>query len=240
MRKYPLLILIAFVAGCATAGVERVEQFKPATKIVPLSLMGNNLKIWYVGTTIFQNADREIDVTAWQIDNYIEMMAAQLLQDGGKVTMTPINTDRARKIVGTYVQDLWTNEPLVQGGPESLISLAKEASAEFVLVIGPSLYGDPFFGTIHPITGYGIYQRSFFTKRAINYLTMKVVLFDAKDGKWVARTRVNPSGPRSDSVWMDSENLTLTQADETSTKSSIKQLIEKGLRECFMQLKLIP
>jgi hypothetical protein len=241
MRKYISLILIGFVTGCVTAGVERIEQLEPATKVVLLSLMGDKLAMHYAGTTIFQYASRDIDVTTWQIDKHTESVAVRLLHDGGKVTVTSTDTERARKMAGALTGDLWTGAPKLQGGTESVTNLAKEAGADFVLVVGPSLHGDPFFETMLPIGGYGIYQRSIlFYDRAINYVTMRTVLFDGRNGEEVARTRCYLSAPRSDSDWMERGNLNLTQADEPRTRSSIEQLIERGLRECFLRLKLVP
>ena len=76
---------------------------------------------------------------------------------------------------------------------------AKDAGADYVLLVGPSQPGDPFFGTNQSISGYGIYQRSvFMSRRGINFLTIRVALLDGKTGAEIARTYGNPSSPRAE------------------------------------------
>lgn len=239
MRKFARVLLLLLVSGCATVGVENVEQLKPGTKIVPLSLMGDTLAIRHIGTTVFQNERRDLAVPQWQIDKYTEAVALRVIRDGGKFIGELIDTEEARKNAGKLGIDFWTSGSVVQGGPESIIKLAKDARADYVLVIGPSPIGDPFFGTNQGFSGYGIGQRSVFNlKRGLNYLTMRVALLDGKDGKEVARARGFLSSPRGQPDWMDSENLSLSVSNATGTKSSIESLIDSVLRKGLLDLKL--
>jgi hypothetical protein len=240
MRAILLLIVVALVSGCATVGVERVEQLKSGTTIAPLSLMRDSLGIRHVGTTIIQNERRDLDVAQWRIDEYTEVTVARLIRDGQKFSVIPADTNEARKKAGELGSDFWIGGPVLQGGSGSVTEFAKDVGADCVLVVGPIKLEDPFFGTNQSFSGYGIYQRSVLGfKRAINYLTMRLVLFDGKSGAEVARTHDHLSAPRSDADWMESEKLALTESNATSTKSGIEQLIERMLKKGLTELKLV-
>src|SRR3954468_13467387 len=55
-------VMVVVLSGCATVGVEQIEQLKPGTAVVPLSLLGDTLAIRHVGTTVFQNERRDLRV----------------------------------------------------------------------------------------------------------------------------------------------------------------------------------
>ena len=233
-----LLSLVLF--GCATGGVEKVEQLKPGTKIIPLSLMGDKLAIRHIGTTVLQNESRDLDTPSWGIDKYVEATAARAILQGARFSAIVADSAQARKSVGKLGQDFWTSAAVVEGGQESVVSLAKDAGADYVLVLGPSQIGDPFFGTNQRFSGYGIAQRSFMgMKRGINFLTMRLVLLDGRDGREVARTQSYLGSPRARSDWIEGENLPLSESNATTTKVSIESLVDRMLGKGLADLKLI-
>lgn len=239
MAKFVGILLSLFLFGCATVGVEKVEQIKPGTKIVPLSFMGDKLAILHIGTTMFQNERRDVELPLWQIDKYTEAAAARAIREAGRFSAEPVDTATARIGAGKLGYGSWTNTAVFEGGTESVTRLAKNAGAEYVLVFGPTQLGDPFFGTNQAFSGYGIGQRSFLgLERAVNYLTMRVVLLDAKDGKEVARTHGFLSSPRETADWMESGNLSLSESNAATTKLSIESLIDAVLRKGLRDLKL--
>lgn len=243
MKRIIALLLMIFLTGCATVGVEQVEKMQAGTKVVPLSLLGNILAIRHVGTTVFQNEWRDLDVSDWQIDNFSEAAAARIIRDGHKFVAIEAETKEARANAGKLVTDFWTSKVGLQNGPDSVIKLATMTGADYILIIGPVQIGDPFFGTNQSFSGYGIYQRSIFSsKNAVNYLAMQVALLDGKTGAEVARARGNLSAHRyrSENNWMPSENLVPSEANAQETKAGIKSLIESELRIALANLKLAP
>ena len=235
-----LLSLLLF--GCAAVGVQKVEQLKPGTTIVPLSLMGDKLAIFHIGTTAFQNYLRHLEFPSWQIDAYAEAAAASAIRQGSIFSVPRTDTATARKSAGTLSFNAWTSAISIEGGPESITRLARDSGAEYVLVIGPSQMRDNIFGTEQPFSGYGILQRSFLgLERAVNYLTMQVVLFDGIDGKEVARMLgFHLNSPRAAEDWLESKNSSLTESNANTTRLAIESLIEKGLTKSLTELKLIP
>lgn len=235
-----LVVLLGLLTGCTTMGVERVSKLQANSKIVTLSLMGGTLAIRHIGTTIFQNEKNDLDVTNWQIDAYSESKAAQLVRGGGRFAVIDAKTDEARKAVGGLDTDLWTSGATIKGGAGSIVTFANNAGAEYVLVLGPAQLGDPFFGTNQAFSGYGIYQRSmFWSKKAVNYLTMRIVLFDGKTGEEIARTHGFISSPRPENEWMESDKLIPDGINSLNTRNAITQLIDNTLRKGVAELKLV-
>lgn len=241
MRRILAFLGIALLSGCATVGIEKIEQLKPGTSIVPISLMGETLAIRHVGTTVFQNAHRDVTVADWQLDKYTESSASKVVGDGKRFQAIVAETKDARAGAGKLGSDFWTGKVTLQGGTESLTKLAKDAGADYVLVLGPLQLGDPFFGTNQRISGYGVYQRAVFgSRRAINFLTMRIVLLDGKSGAEVARTHGYLSSPRTEVSWMDSNNLDLSADNNQDTRTAIQGLIDAVLRKALAELKLSP
>ena len=239
MRTWVALVVALSIAGCATTGVERVEQLKPGTRVAALAVLGDTLAIRHVGTTVFQNEKRDVNVPQWQIDRYAETSAARLVGASGRFKVITADTTDARKRAGRTTTGFFSG-PHLEGGPQSIAGFAKQAGADYVLVIAPSpLGGDPFMGTNQSFTGYGIYQRSSFgMRRSLNFLTMRIVLHDGRTGEEIARTHDHASSPRGDTLWMDSSNLALTDANAAATKAAIEQLIEATLKKNLARLKL--
>jgi hypothetical protein len=238
-RTGTLITAVALLAGCAI-GVERVQQLPSGTKILPVSLMGSRLAVRYVGTTAFQNARRDLDVPAWQIDEYAEAAIRRSVGGSGKFAVIAGDAAKARTAMGSFGVDRWTGVSKVEGGPESVIALARETRADLILVAGPFEVRDPFYQTNQSFSGYGIYQRSVFgLQRGIDYVTMRLVLFDGKTGAELARTTYGVlSAPRLESDWLGSVDLALSQANESRTRASIEQLIGELVRQGAADLKL--
>jgi hypothetical protein len=231
MRALLPLILAAALGGCATVGDEKVEQLKSDSAIAPVSLMGDAFALRQVGTTMFQNEKRDIDVAAWGIDRHAESLAGQLVK--GKFRVAQADTENVRKTVRLQ-EDFWTGANKIKGGAGPLATFAEQSKADYVLLIAPGSMGDPFMGSNQNISGYGIYQRSFMgLKRSMNFITLRAILLEGKSGEEVARTQCAVSAPRED--WIEPTSVTQPSDD---TRAGIQKLLEDGLRKCLASLKL--
>lgn len=236
LRNLLLMIPVALVTGCTTVGADRVA--KPKT-IAPISLMGNTLSIRLTGPT-FKDEHREIDVSQWDIDQYTENTAAQLIRDGQKFRVVNIERVNGLEKSIKFKSWSWTNGPTLQGGSGSIRNLAKNVGADYILVIAPYSRMDPFLQTSEYLSGYGIYQNSTLEmKRAINYVMAGIILFDGSTGDEVAKTKVPISLPRSAADWMEGDKLALIENNAKYSKSAIKQLIENMLNIDLIQLRIV-
>jgi hypothetical protein len=246
MIKLKILFLMSLVVltGCGTVGVKRVENIAAGTSIAPISLMGNTLVINHVGTTIFSNNSVNVDAAEWKIVEQTEETAVRLINDGKKFQSKRIYGIQNRKKAQVHADDFSTSSSYRpqennEYDSEVIRDLARESGADYVLVIKPGHFGDPFFGTNQYLSGYGIYQRSFLgINRAINYAMIAIGLFDGKNGEEVANTHGYLSSKRSESDWINAGNMTLTTSNEESTKTNIKKLIDDLLRKHLEKLKI--
>ena len=238
-RWHLAIVLLTFVSGCATVGTERVEQLKVGSKIVPLSLMGDTLAVRHVGTIVFENARGDMRVPGWEIDRYLENLAARLLRDNPKVSVVAAQTADARRFAGKTSTDFWTSQIKLEGGTRIVTELAQRTGADYVLVVAESSIGDPFFRTNQSFSGYGIYQRHILNQQhGIHFVTMRVALLDGKTGAEVSRTQSYGSAPRAASDWMERDALKLSADSEKTARSGIEQVMEAVMRKCLTELKL--
>lgn len=235
MRILPLF-LGAALAGCSTVGADKL---KPGLTLAPVSVMGDALTLRNVGGDAFHDYRTDIDVAHWRIDRHAESVAGRVVGENGKFRIAQADTEQLRKTVRRE-ESLWTGGPRIEAASGPLTAFAKQSAADYVLLIGPASMGDPFMGTHEPLSGYGIYQRSFRVyqpafagvKRAVSFLTMKVTLLDGRSGAAVAHTQCALSAPRAQT--QTSRNI---QPDE-GTRAEIEKLFEGTLRKCLAGLKL--
>jgi len=179
-------------------------------------------------------------VTNWNIDQQIEDDASNLIQSGGKfVVVKPASADHRGKF-GVPVKSLWSGAIDLEHMKEGAQSVARASGADLVFVIREAEYGDPFFGTNQEFSGYGIYQRSiFFSNKAINFVTMNVIVFDGKTGESIAGTRQFIKGAREASDWIAGEDLIVSKENEAKTKTNIFLLVQDLLKKSLIELKAI-
>ncbi len=220
-------------------GVDRVQRLAPGSKIVVLSLLGDKLAIRYVGTTVFNNRQHDADVSDWRIDQYAQSEANEIINISGKFIAIDANTEQARQAAGSLVSNSFTGSVKVEGGTASIVQLAQATGAQYVLMLGPSFMGDPYFGTNQFFSGYGIYERVLMSsKNAINFLTLRVALFDGRSGAEIARTESFLGSSRTGPDWMESFDLELTDENSRNTKDSVVAMIVKLLHKELLELKL--
>lgn len=240
MRAFLILAISFVLSACATVGTERVAKLDSNARIAPLSLMGTTLSIRGIGTTVFQNARAVAEVPDWEIDKHAESVTAKVLADFKRLAVLHPDTSRFHSTIKPIVGSIAVGTKF-ESGADSIVVFAKEANADVVLVLLPIVYGDPYFGTNQAFSGYGIYERGFLgTKNAVNYVTMRVAVFDGKTGEEIARTSGYISDRRPASDWMEFENLVMSDQNRTTTQQSINRLIGELLTRLLSDMKLGP
>lgn len=237
VRLLIALTVVTLMSACATVGTERTAQLKSGTSIATLSLMGDTLPIRVVGTTVFQNKKAEVKVPEWQIDSYTELVAGRLIRADGRFKVVQADTADAHAIMPKLTSIAGGTE--FEGGNEIVVAFGRNAGTDLVLVVVPALYGDPYFGTNQSFSGYGVYQRSFlWAKNAVNFLTMRVALFDGKSGEEIARTSGYISSRRPSEAWMEPDNLVMGEENSLATKQAMESLIGELLKKLLSDLKI--
>lgn len=240
MRYFLTVLWIVLLTGCATVGSEKLALRPQNTKVVVVSLMADQLKVRHVGTTVFSNAQHDVDVSNWNINQQIEDETNKLLQNAGKFAVVKAAGTDFREKFGVPVRSLWDGTTSLDHVKDGVQVVARESGADLVMVIRQAEYGDPFFGTNQSFSGYGIYQRSFlFSKKAINFVTMNVNVFDGKTGESIASTRQFMSGVRGEADWLSGEDLMLSNENAEKTKTEIAQLVQFVLKKSLAELTVV-
>lgn len=128
------------------------------------------------------------------------------------------------------------------GGKEGVRGAALAAGADYLLIVAkaPNAFSDPFFKTNQYITGYGVYQRSFFGEQtSITFAQLAVLLVDGRTGEVIADRIASESRPRPDSLWIDIEHATPDAANLSETRKDVMPLIHAVVRKALARMKLV-
>jgi len=233
------LVFMLLLSGCATMGADKMAIKPQGTKVAVVSLMGNQMHIQHVGTTVFTNQKRDVDVEPWGIDQQIEDKANALISASNKFSVVKAQLADYRQQFGSLEQNFWTGNRKYPRQAEAIKALAAASDAELVVMITPAEYGDVFFSTNQQVSGYGIYQRSFlFSNNAINFMTMTVHVVDANTGEEIATASSYLSSKRLEKDWIEGESLPLTPDNEMLTKAALLELSQGLLAKQLAELNL--
>lgn len=233
------LAFFALLSGCATVGVERIENLPQSHKIVVLSLLNDKIEVKHTGTTVFNNWRQKAKIANWHINDDVESYIEQQLASAGRFSVVHGDTKRARAAAGEAGTDRWTGATRLKGGNEVLARLADAAGADSVLVVTPSKMEDIIFGTNQIIAGIGIYQRSFLgINRAVDYVLLRITLIDGETGEEIGHSIVNKWTDRDRRYWLE-KGSTLSEQDQSATHRALSSLLVESLRTSMSNLKLI-
>ncbi|HET7831695.1 MAG TPA: hypothetical protein VFK88_01900 [Gallionella sp.] len=236
MRLLFVIVFTTLLAACATTGANVPRN----SKVVPISIVGNTLDFRVVGTTVFGNDKKLIDVSEWNTDENIEDSANNYLRTAG------INSGRAapgsKSHIGAMSFLNFTGNYSFAGGKEGVQKAALGSNADYLLIVAraPNAFSDPFFHTNQYITGYGIYQRSYFGRQSgVNFVQLAILLVDGKTGE-VITSRVRwLSSPRAESLWVDNEHTTPDAANLAETKKALMPLIDGVVNNALVDMKIL-
>jgi hypothetical protein len=176
-----IVSLLAVLTGCATYVLDQ-QRLDSLNRIGAVSLLGDTLKVTFGGITIFTNKAFEADVTAWEIDNFVEKVIGDAILADGRYSYVELDVDRGAmtKIsrAGYWGCRGHHNASVIRDEIENLVSKYDIDTLVFVLersvhdssqVFGRSeplgLYHRGTAAQDFPLVGefiYGLYKTSFF------------------------------------------------------------------------------
>jgi hypothetical protein len=227
MKFYVYLLAgLFFLNGCASNNIERAKSITSEEPILVLSQFPDEFQVKTVGFTVFGNDLFYLDISDWQLNDYVENKFESLISAGYTVLKNP----ELRFQVAKPDYNYFTLEKYPLKNKE-LDLYVKNNNVKYVLLISPMKYkADPYFGTNQHINDFGVYQG----KRTIAFLQMHFWLYDAITGNFVASG--GDGGYTDDSPsWIGSSNLyfpkKLTSKDDVDLK--IKSQIENKIKGLF-------
>lgn len=230
MLRIVLLVFIILLNGCTTVDVSSLED---GNRILIVSTIGDTYNVIYVGTTVFTNKSKIIDVSDWNIDNFV---ASELEKIISKSRFQPVVLSDKYEAPAISIEP-WTNEIDFNGNINKYKKLAKSFNADTILFLFPLEYGDPFYGTNQRIAGYGYYQKPYsFGVNAVNYSRILARFVDAKSLKQVAAS--HSSLFIKTNVEFKEDEIDFSKNDADGSKHRIEKLIKDSLNNLMRRMKV--
>jgi hypothetical protein len=240
-RRAVLLAATSAIAGCATSYPGKLTGTVEGAVITPICLLKNEMPIYDVGTTAFQNGVRSVPVAGWNFAGQVQsLMTERIRASNGKYWATDgVEGDKRRRLL-----------QLLPMGPDGraelgfnllgVASVGREMKIDYLLVIDSERLQDPFFGTNQFFSGQGVYQRSHFSFRAgINFLVARASVIDVAKASIVASRTKWQFTPRDLSEWVDPDSVTLPADFLEGGKAALASLADEVAADLLQGLAVV-
>lgn len=185
-----MLAIVFILGGCANAPLTQ-SQIDSVNNIAVVSLLGDEMSMTLLGSTIFQNDKTDINVTKWNLRQSFKEAMIKETKKNGK-TFLDIKFDR-EKVTKAMKKKKDTQNRLMNQDEnqinEYLLKTAAAGGAKFLWIISPSAH--PYYPEQ---TGYGIFCRApaGSTGEWHSYLSFHAALWDTTKEVKVYQGAVNP------------------------------------------------
>jgi hypothetical protein len=225
--KSTIAFVLLFFATASFAGSP--PQLPQGTKFLIVSTLGDNLTFDYIGTTVFNNDSKLIDVTKWQVNKYVESNIYDILKAEGYYVPVLSNEPDAAKVVGKVSITPFVHTINFEGGSEGLVKLASGASADYLLIVAPEAFG-----------GYGIYERSTLGLHSARvYVYLIIYMIDGHTGDVLAAMYSREEfTQRPPNLWADKDQLPLNDENMVATQTELFPLLNDAIKDALNHLKL--
>jgi hypothetical protein len=238
-RPLPLLATFLFAllwSGCATTRVDPAALARIKTVAV-VSSLEEKLTCKLVGTTAFNNARYDLPDAPANRNTKTEQMAGRLLIPAG---LSIVRLDTSAPVFRTTKSslDFWTAKDNTDIQP-LLKAVGAQGTPDAVLLLNTFDVQDPFMGTNQIFSGYGLYHRSFFSmKQSQVFVVLVGALYDARDGKPLARRGASAAAPLSNVSWRK-EGEPFTEAEQTEIQSALDEAFNRALADLLNGIGLV-
>jgi hypothetical protein len=203
MHRALLLILVALlIPGCASLQPIDRERLNAMERIGVISLLGDEMQIKKVGTTVFNNVEKYEQVGDWKIDEFVKGVVRDEIITNGRLTYVELAGDQQelrQKYFERERADKIANPDSVKN---ELKQIADAASVDTLVLVVRMATGDPFSDTNQYVYGYGLYHRSFFMYDQTGVFGRAlIVVKDAKTMEELRKRGVPSKRVVDDSYW---------------------------------------
>jgi len=227
------------LVGCSTTNSVpvAVQQSPAGRKLAIVSAIGTEMHVKRLGTTVFGNKEKVVDVGAWELDLLItERVAAHAKERGFDVVVLNDASVHAmfRKIDSEDSVKMWR----IGEQRKKIAEFAKANGVDMVLAITAPDYTDVIFGSNQTIRSFGIYElSSLFATQGVEYALAQTVIFNGADGKQMAYQTdyARHDRPKDETL---PDDLTVDPRELEEARAIITQLYERLIADELNKLKL--
>ncbi len=191
IRNIRLLFVLAFIvtlSSCALSPKSLLESYPKNSKVLFLSVMGDNFNIVVKGTTALNDEARVIELPQWQVDAIVEeQVIDNTVKNKSKFAFEKMKKQGVSKL---YKEDIF-------GGlsPKGLLENAQSTGADFLVVLFPGWLEHVHNDFVERaesqyLGGYGITQISKLgdVKSTSLYASAEIYVYRLSDLKLVGKT----------------------------------------------------
>ena len=221
-----------FVMGCAGAVPKTVtyDNLNKMQNVSCISLIGENVQVKGVGTTVFTNKTGEVHVN-WKIDKYLEDLVRDRINKTGRMKYVDIDYSYAQfKKVYNYTKVPFSDFDAfdVSGIQNELSTLAKQYDLDSIIIIIRDSHETP--NTSQYVSGCSIFRHSFLGVNVATkiYFSGNMSLIDLTSMSKVAALPLWTHSDLGGITWKDNLNAYSEndlQKIENTLKSKLNELL---------------
>ena len=237
-----LLATFFLLNACATISDERLES---VDRIVVISLLGDELRTHFHGTTIFNQEWGAASVKDWQIDQFVENEAGIALSRRNRFTIVANQADR-QKLNKIYAECPQCRDRApeydIQKIEAEIAALAVNQRADAVILV---LQTDNYEARRTPGnasiggTNYGLDRRDFIgMKFTAVHAFVEIAVVDARTMEKMSSTAFIHEALIDQEHWhLDFEAL--PKASQDVVEAEIKELLRKGITDTLDRMSFM-
>ncbi|MGD9364561.1 MAG: hypothetical protein PVH87_02615 [Desulfobacteraceae bacterium] len=230
---FPVIFLLLF--GCAGVKPIPQETLNEIKRIGAISILENNLKIRYVGLTVFNNFDVEAPVSEWKIDDYVVETLKEEIENNTTWTYQVIEYEKDPLL---FIYEKGNHKEQIE---TELAAISKKNELDAIIFVKREWFQDPILHDQN-VHGYGIYQRNvIFGKMSAMYLVAHVTIYETTGMTPLCEFYlIDDQKIENEYFTKDFNNLTEKQVKEIETwiknaikKELVEELAKHGILKTF-------
>lgn len=230
------------LASCAGLKPIEQEQLAAIKRVGVVSLLGNEMQIKHVGTTVFTNSHKYEQVEGWGLDRFAREVIQKELMNTSKFTYVELSEQLPSLRQRYFEKEHAERDPLplnlVEEFNDDLRKIANTNSVDTLLIVVRAAVGDPFSDTNQYVFGYGLYHRSFFMYEKTGvYGIAFIVVKDVKSMETLCRRIVYSKKVIDNSNWSE-ELAQLSPEKKQFIEQTIKNQFSSSIKVSLKQLGL--
>ena len=232
---FKLLLILFLLVGCAGVKPIPQENLNAIHRISAISILEDNLKIRYIGPTIFNNFDEDVSVADWKIDKYVVDTLGKEISENTGMSFQSAKYDIKPLLV---IYEKGNHSDQIKN---ELEAISRENELDALIFVRREWFQDPILHDQN-INGYGIFQRNvIFSRMSAMHIIASVTIYDTKQMTPLCKFYLIDDKQVDNSYFTkDFNKLPNEQRDEIETwmKNAIKkELIEELTKYGILQPK---
>jgi hypothetical protein len=225
-----LFITFLLISGCAALQPIDPEKLTAIQRIGVISLLGDEMQIKKVGTTVFNNVEKYEKVGDWKIDEYVKSVVRGEIVDNSRFVYVELTADQQALRQTYFEKERIKKAADAESVKDEMKQIAHTDSIDTLVLVLRMATGDPFSDTNQYVYGYGLYHRSFLSYEQTGvYGRMLVVVQDVKTMEEMRRRGVVAKKVVDNAYWTE-EFARLPAGKQQYIEKTIKEEIGSSLK----------